>query len=180
MLYQKQVSRKGASNYILGTKLLVPALGTCFWHSTRHIMIAELGEYQFWFKAETYVLIGQFYMSETSVLRGFLCKSFSRPNQILDIYFSCDIKKISISNYVSTTSTQKLVLDSTVKPRSVIVQCGAVITLYNMPWCYTQYCNHSSRTLIRLWTHKRHHIPRPNERDMGCLLWEFRRKLTTS
>ena len=32
---------------------------------------------------------------------------------------------------------------------------------------------------IRCWIHKRHHIPRPNGRAIGCLLWIFVRKLTT-
>ena len=51
-------------------------------------------------------------------------------------------------------------------------------------WCSTvchdiTQCNHSSRIEIRLGTHKRHPIPRPHGCDMGCLLWEFWRKMTT-
>ena len=58
------------------------------------------------------------------------------------------------------------------------IQCGAVITWYNMSWYFTQYCNHSSRTQARLWAHKKHPTPRPHRRDTGCLLWEFWRKIT--
>ena len=40
----------------------------------------------------------------------------------------------------------------------------------------TQHCDHSCRTWIRLETHNRYPIPRPNGRAMGCLLWRYWRK----
>ena len=42
----------------------------------------------------------------------------------------------------------------------------------------TQYCNHSSRTWMRLETHNRHPIPRPNGRATGCILWGNWKKKT--
>ena len=61
------------------------------------------------------------------------------------------------------------------------VQSCAVITRSNI----RGYCIHHCKSLqslgqniIRAWIHKRHPIPRPSVRAMGCLLWWFRRKLT--
>ena len=58
-----------------------------------------------------------------------------------------------------------------------LLESGTVITRSNLSWCYIQHCNDSSRTYIRFWTHKRHPIPRPHGRDMGCPLRGFGRKL---
>ena len=52
------------------------------------------------------------------------------------------------------------------------VECSAVITRLHMLSYYTYYCNHSSKTKIRLWTHKK----TPHGRDMGCLFGEFWKK----
>ena len=41
-------------------------------------------------------------------------------------------------------------------------------------WIKT-YCDNWGRIQMRVWTYKRHPIPRPNGRAMGCLLWKFLR-----
>ena len=59
-----------------------------------------------------------------------------------------------------------------------VVQSGAVVTRSSLSQIYTQHCTDSSRTEFILEKHNRHQIPRPKGRDMGCLLWEFEKKLT--
>ena len=60
------------------------------------------------------------------------------------------------------------------------IQSSAVITWCNIVrYCINNYGN-SDRISIRCWFHKRHPIPHPNGRAMGCLLWIFVRKLTAS
>ena len=58
------------------------------------------------------------------------------------------------------------------------VQSSAVITRFNIVRYYINKYRNWSRIWIRRWIHKRHPIPRPNGRAMGCLLWIFVRKLT--
>ena len=53
-----------------------------------------------------------------------------------------------------------------------IVQWWNTITLYTV-------LQQLRQNLIRGWTHNRHPIHRPYGWAMGCLLWGFKRKLTT-
>ena len=59
------------------------------------------------------------------------------------------------------------------------VPLSAVITRSNIVRYYINDYRNWDRTLISCWIHKRHPIPRPKRRAMGCLLWIFVRKLTT-
>ena len=59
---------------------------------------------------------------------------------------------------------------------TIVILSGAVITRSNISRYYIQHRNDNIRTQIRQWTHKRHSMPRPNGRAMGCLLWGFARK----
>ena len=55
------------------------------------------------------------------------------------------------------------------------IQSSAVITRSSMVRYCMNNCRNWSRMSIRWWTHKRHPIPRPNGRAMGCLfqyLWD--------
>ena len=58
------------------------------------------------------------------------------------------------------------------------IQSSAVITRLNIIRYYIDNYRNWSRLRIRRWTHKRHPIPSPNGRVLGCLLWIFVRKLT--
>ena len=60
----------------------------------------------------------------------------------------------------------------------VQIQSNAVVTRSNITWYDTHHCRNWGRILIRGWTHKRHPIPRPDGRAMGCHSWIFWRKLT--
>ena len=60
------------------------------------------------------------------------------------------------------------------------IQSSAVIMWSNIVTYYTNNYRNWGRILIRCWIHKRHPIPHPNGRDMGCLSWIFVRKLTTA
>ena len=53
------------------------------------------------------------------------------------------------------------------------VQLSAVITRSNIVWYCINNCRNSSRISIRIRTHKRHLIPLPDGRAMGCILWIF-------
>ena len=66
------------------------------------------------------------------------------------------------------------------KSKEMHIQCSAVITWYNMSWYCKQYCNHSSKTSVRLWIHKRHSIPHPHRWDVGCLLLIILEKIVCS
>ena len=65
----------------------------------------------------------------------------------------CDVFKVSV--YVHR---------NTVEPLYNTVHYRRYEVYYNIDRC---------RIWIRLWTHKRHPIPRPYGRAMGCLLWVF-------
>ena len=58
------------------------------------------------------------------------------------------------------------------------VQSSAVIKRSNMVRFCINNCRNWDIISIRCWIHKRHPIPRPNGRAMGCLLWIFVIKLT--
>ena len=58
------------------------------------------------------------------------------------------------------------------------IQYSALFTPANIVCYCTNDCKNWGRISIRLWTHKRHRIPRPNGRAMRCLLRIFVRKLT--
>ena len=49
------------------------------------------------------------------------------------------------------------------------IQSSAVIMWSNIVTYYTNNYRNWGRILIRCWIHKRHPIPHPNGRDMGCL-----------
>ena len=53
------------------------------------------------------------------------------------------------------------------------VQSSAVITRSHIKRYYMNDYRNCCRISIRYWIHKRHPIPRPNWRAMGCLLWIF-------
>ena len=53
---------------------------------------------------------------------------------------------------------------------------GSNLEHCNITWYYINHFRNWGRISIRSWTHKRHPIPRPNGRGMGCLLWKFWRK----
>ena len=48
---------------------------------------------------------------------------------------------------------------------------SALLTRFNSPRYDTKHCNGSCRTWIRLETHNRHPLPRPNAKAMEWLLW---------
>ena len=50
-------------------------------------------------------------------------------------------------------------------------QSGTVITWTHLSWYYTQHCNGSSRTSIRIQILERHQISRHCGRATGCKLW---------
>ena len=60
------------------------------------------------------------------------------------------------------------------------LQSSIVIARSNIPWYCTHHCRNGGRILIRVWTHKRHPIPRPNGWAIECLLWIFWKNLTAS
>ena len=62
--------------------------------------------------------------------------------------------------------------------KQLLIQSNAVITRPNIVRYWINDCRNSGRISIRCWIRKRHHIPRPNGRDMVCILWIFLRKLT--
>ena len=58
------------------------------------------------------------------------------------------------------------------------IHSNAVITQSNIVRYCIKVCWNWGTISIKCWIHKRHPIPRPLGRDMGCLLWIFLRKLT--
>ena len=58
------------------------------------------------------------------------------------------------------------------------IQSSAVITRSNIVRFYNNDYRNWDRKSIKCSIHKRHPIPRPNGRAMGCLLWIFGRRLT--
>ena len=60
-------------------------------------------------------------------------------------------------------------------PSKIFIQSSAVITGSNIVRYHMN--NYRNRISIRWWIHKRHPIPRPNGRAMGCLLWIFVKKI---
>ena len=58
------------------------------------------------------------------------------------------------------------------------IQSSAAITRPNDISYYMNNCRNGGKISIRSWIHKRHPIPRPSGRAMGCLLWIFMRKET--
>ena len=59
------------------------------------------------------------------------------------------------------------------------IQSTATITWSNINMMLNAYITAVTEAeYFRVWTHQRHHIPRPNGRAMGCLLRRFWRKLT--
>ena len=58
------------------------------------------------------------------------------------------------------------------------IQSSAVITRSNIVSYCINNCSNSGRISIKCLIHKRHPIPRPNGRVMGCHLWTFFRKFT--
>ena len=61
---------------------------------------------------------------------------------------------------------------------TISIQSSAVITRSNIVRYNINNYRNWCRISIRCWDYKRHPIPRPNGRAMGCLLWIFVRKLT--
>ena len=59
-----------------------------------------------------------------------------------------------------------------------LLQSNAIITRSNLVRYYINNHRNWGRISIRCWTHKKHPIPPPNRRAMGCPLWIFMRKLT--
>ena len=55
----------------------------------------------------------------------------------------------------------------------IVVKCAAVITRSSIKWYYIQYISDWIRIYIRINTHKRHLISRPDGRAMGCFCEEF-------
>ena len=55
----------------------------------------------------------------------------------------------------------------------LIVQSSAIITRSNIVRYCIDNCRNWGRTITRYWIHKRHSIPHPNGRAMGCLLLIF-------
>ena len=60
------------------------------------------------------------------------------------------------------------------------LQSSAVIMWPNLVRYYINNHRNWSRIWIRCWIHKRQPIPCPNGQGMGCLLWIFVKKLTSS
>ena len=58
------------------------------------------------------------------------------------------------------------------------LQLSGVIPWYNITLDCIHNCSNWYWTWIRFQTHKRHPIPRPHRRAMGCLLWDLWRRLT--
>ena len=83
-----------------------------------------------------------------------------QENRNFSIYFTCIINTHSYQN------CQYIILPSAVKTR------------YDVACYCTHHCRKWGRISIRDWTHKRHLIPRPDGRAMGCLSRIFWRKLT--
>ena len=66
--------------------------------------------------------------------------------------------------------------DSNVESGSMLLS-AAFIMWYNITGYWVHHCTDWVRMWIRVWIHKRHSIARPLGRDMGCVLWQFGRKL---
>ena len=95
---------------------------------------------------------------------------FKHRHRKLKAYITFLLKlhyKISLGKFVRYSRIKILLLNT------ISIQCGAVITRYNMSGHCTLYCNHNRKTPNSFWTHKRHLIPGPHGRDMGFLLWEL-------
>ena len=58
------------------------------------------------------------------------------------------------------------------------IQSSAVLTRSNITWHCIHHWSDWAKVWTRVWAHKIHPIPRPNGPAMGCILWEFRRRLT--
>ena len=58
-----------------------------------------------------------------------------------------------------------------------VIQSSAVITRSNIARNSMNTYKDWSRIPIRWWIHKRHPIPRPSGRAMGCLLWNIGEKI---
>ena len=65
-----------------------------------------------------------------------------------------------------------------IRSSKIRLQSSAVITRSNISTYCIYHCRNWGRISIRGWTNKRHPIPRPNGRAMGCLSWIFLKKLT--
>ena len=74
-----------------------------------------------------------------------------------------------VSNHSST-------LKHSILSQSTVVCC--FIMWSNIVRYFMNDYRNWGRISIRCWIHKRHTIPLPNGRAMGCLLWLFVRKLT--
>ena len=58
------------------------------------------------------------------------------------------------------------------------IQSGAIIAQSNIVRYYINNYRNWGRISVRCWMHKRHPIPCPNGRAMGCFLWIFVRQFT--
>ena len=88
---------------------------------------------------------------------------------------------ISINKSNTDNTTQLLLLYEVyilVFSKYCDIVSSAVITRSNIVRYYIYDYRNWSRISIRYWNHKRHPIPRPNGRAMGCILWIFVRKPT--
>ena len=97
------------------------------------------------------------------------------PNTVCDINLVtriCDVNHIMkfMLKYVTVTYVEN--------NSKLWIQSSAVITRSNFVRYFINNYRTWCRISIRCWIHKRHTIPRPNGRAMGCLLWIFVRKLT--
>ena len=64
-----------------------------------------------------------------------------------------------------------VIMISCIWQQNIILHWSAVITRSNITSKCTHHCRNWGRLSIRSWTHKKHPIPRPDERAMGCLSW---------
>ena len=84
---------------------------------------------------------------------------------------------LQVLSLLPETDKRSWLLSMTTK-NDIPVQLSAIITRSNIVRCYINNYRNWGRISIRCWIHKRHPIPRPNGRAMGCLLWIFVKKLT--
>ena len=68
--------------------------------------------------------------------------------------------------------------ETKMSPFLMYIQSSTVLTRSNIARYYINNYRNWGRISIRRWIYKRHTIPRPNGRAMGCLLWIFVEKLT--
>ena len=132
----------------------------------------SVGEKLSWFIRHLSDGLYIFYMN----LWNFPSDIWAWPSEMSDVSYvfrlHCNTPHIpSRYNNEQTTKQTKAINNS-------YIQLSAVITRSNSVRYYIDDYRNWSRISIRCWNHKRHPIPCPNGRAVGCILWIFVRKLT--